>query len=200
MKKIIVMMLTGIMVAGMAACGNAATESKESATPTASAEPAVVEETADAESADATADAFESSDATADAEEEGGDSIAALFTDCANMEVGTAGSSLKTAALSERFLSYAFIYGFTESSADEAKDVISNEYNSLDAATQEQFAENFDSVAFVIDDAFSDWDAAQTTFEDAGCKESMQTLMEAPGIEKNWEVFRDAVKSVIGGR
>ena len=82
---------------------------------------------------------------------------------------GTAGSSLKRAAVAVKVLTFASQYAVADISADWEK--LTQEEKTL-------FAENVTSVSALLEETRADFDAYQGLYEDAGVLEQMNSLKD----------------------
>ena len=151
MKKIIAMIITSLMVSlSVAGCGGSGT-----AAPASETQPA--EESV---SESAKANDIPSSEYTDH-----------VFKPLINMEIGTAGSSLKSAQLAEEILSFAASrqLGNTEESARKA--AFSEAWNSLSSE--------------------DDYESVRGRFEDAGVGAEMEELSKDADAQKSWNALRE---------
>ena len=185
MKKIIAMIITSLMVSlSVAGCGGSGT-----AAPASETQPA--EETQGA-SEDNAADTDKSESAKAN------DILSSEYTNhvfkpLINMEIGTAGSSLKSAQLAEEILSFAASrqLGNTEESARKA--AFSEAWNSLSSEEKELVKHNFyeEEIEKLIDGAYNDYESVRGRFEDAGVGAEMEELSKDADAQKSWNALRE---------
>ncbi|MCR5785925.1 MAG: hypothetical protein K6G40_09835 [Eubacterium sp.] len=167
MKKAIIMMCLCAMTIGIVSCG-AKDESEDIST-----------------SGEATQVTGE-----AENEEETDFDIAGLFEETANMETGTAGSSLKAWIVATDYLHMINECEFG-SKADVA-DAVNAAYTTLDDDTKALFIENFTSiVSNNVDTLFGEYDEAELS--DAGVLEDVKSLLETEGAESKWNVLKEAI-------
>ena len=173
MKKIIAMILTSIMLTlSVAGCGGSGT-----AAPASETKPA--EETV---SESAKANDIPSSEYTDH-----------VFKPLINMEIGTAGSSLKAAQIAEEILSFAASrqLGNTEESA--RKTAFSEAWNSLSSEEKELVRHNFyeEEIEKLIDGTYNDYESVRGRFEDAGVGAEMEELSKDEDAQKSWNALRE---------
>ena len=171
MKKIIAMIMISVMVALFAAgCGGSDTENS-----------------AEAVSERTYADEIPSSDYADN-----------VFKPLINMEIGSAGSSLKAAQIAEEILSFASDrqIGNTEESARKA--AFSEAWNSLSNEEKEVVRHNFyeEEIADLIDGAFDDYESVRGRFEDAGVGAEMEELSKNADARKSWNTLRELMSDV----
>ena len=171
MKKIIAMIMISVMVALFAAgCGGSGTENS-----------------AEAVSERTYADEIPSSDYADN-----------VFKPLINMEIGSAGSSLKAAQIAEEILSFASDrqIGNTEESARKA--AFSEAWNSLSNEEKEVAKHNFyeEEIADLIDSAFDDYESVRGRFEDAGVGAEMEELSKNADARKSWNTLRELMSDV----
>lgn len=184
MKKIIAMIITSLMVSlSVAGCGGSGT-----AAPASETQPA--EETQGA-SEDNAADTDKSESAKAN------DILSSEYTDhvfrpLINMEIGTAGSSLKAAQIAEEILSFAASrqLGNTEESARKA--AFSEAWSSLSSEEKELVKHNFyeEEIEKLIDGAYDDYESVRGRFEDAGVGAEMEELSKDEDAQKSWNALK----------
>ena len=185
MKKIIAMIITSLMVSlSVAGCGGSGT-----AAPASETQPA--EETQGA-SEDNAADTDKSESAKAN------DILSSEYTDhvfkpLINMEIGTAGSSLKAAQIAEEILSFAASrqLGNTEESARKA--AFSEAWSSLSSEEKELVKHNFyeEEIEKLIDGAYDDYESVRGRFEDDGVSAEMEELSKDEDAQKSWNALRE---------
>ena len=171
MKKIIAMIMISVMVALFAAgCGGSDTENS-----------------AEAVSERTYADEIPSSDYADN-----------VFKPLINMEIGSAGSSLKAAQTAEEILSFASDrqIGNTEESARKA--AFSEAWNSLSNEEKEVVRHNFyeEEIADLIDGAFDDYESVRGRFEDAGVGAEMEELSKSEEARKSWNTLRELMSDM----
>ena len=171
MKKIIAMIMISVMAAISASgCGGSGTESS-----------------AEAVSERTYADEIPSSDYADN-----------VFKPLINMEIGSAGSSLKAAQIAEEILSFASDrqIGNTEESARKA--AFSEAWNSLSNEEKEVAKHNFyeEEIADLIDSAFDDYESVRGRFEDAGVGAEMEELSKNADARKSWNTLRELMSDV----
>ena len=173
MKKIIAMIITSLMVSlSVAGCGGSGT-----AAPASETQPA--EESV---SESAKANDIPSSEYTDH-----------VFKPLINMEIGTAGSSLKAAQIAEEILSFAASrqLGNTEESARKA--AFSEAWNSLSSEEKELVRHNFyeEEIEKLIDGTYNDYESVRGRFEDAGVGAEMEKLSKDTVAQKSWNALRE---------
>lgn len=185
MKKIIAMIITSLMVSlSVAGCGGSGT-----AAPASETQPA--EETQGA-SEDNAADTDKSESAKAN-DIPSSEYTNHVFKPLINMEIGTAGSSLKAAQIAEEILSFAAScqLGNTEESA--RKTAFSEAWNSLSSEEKELVKHNFyeEEIEKLIDGAYDDYESVRGRFEDAGVGAEMEELSKDEDAQKSWNALRE---------
>lgn len=114
-----------------------------------------------------------------------------LFTDTAQLEEGTAGSSLKTYIAATDYLSMA--EELNEDDSADMTEAVAQAYAELDAETQELFLTNFkERISDAVDSLF-DGTADEGALDDAGVAEDVEGLLAADGMEEAWNVLKDAI-------
>ena len=190
MKKIIAMIITSLMVSlSVAGCGGSGT-----AAPASETKPA--EETQEASVDNAAADT-ENSEESVSESAKANDIPSSEYTDhvfkpLINMEIGTAGSSLKSAQLAEEILSFAASrqLGNTEEYARKA--AFSEAWSSLSSEEKELVKHNFyeEEIEDLIDGAYNDYESVRGRFEDAGVGAEMDELSKDADAQKSWNALR----------
>ena len=121
-----------------------------------------------------------------------------VFKPLINMEIGSAGSSLKAAQIAEEILSFASDrqIGNTEESARKA--AFSEAWNSLSNEEKEVVRHNFyeEEIADLIDVAFDDYESVRGRFEDAGVGAEMEELSKNADARKSWNTLRELMSDV----
>ena len=116
-----------------------------------------------------------------------------MFKPLISMEIGTAGSSLKSAQLAEEILSFAASrqLGNTEESARKA--AFSEAWNSLSSEEKELVKHNFyeEEIEDLIDGAYNDYESVRGRFEDAGVGAEMEELSKDADAQKSWNALRE---------
>ena len=171
MKKIIAMIMISVMVALFAAgCGGSGTENS-----------------AEAVSERTYADEIPSSDYADN-----------VFKPLINMEIGSAGSSLKAAQIAEEILSFAADRQISDTEETARKAAFSEAWNSLSNEEKEVAKHNFyeEEIADLIDSAFDDYESVRGRFEDAGVGAEMEELSKNADARKSWNTLRELMSDV----
>ena len=182
MKKIIAMIMISVMMTlSVAGCGGGGNGNGSS---TASEAPAA-ENTVESVSEDANTDAISAAEYTDN-----------VFQKLINMEIGTAGSSLKEAQIAEEILSFAASreIGNVEESARKA--AFSEAWGNLSEEEKVTVKDNFRDIAGLVDGAFSDYESARGNFEDAGVGAEMEELVKSEDAQKSWKALCDLLAEV----
>ena len=119
-----------------------------------------------------------------------------VFQKLINMEIGTAGSSLKEAQIAEEILSFAASreIGNVEESARKA--AFSEAWGNLSEEEKVTVKDNFRDIAGLVDGAFSDYESARGNFEDAGVGAEMEELVKSEDAQKSWKALCDLLAEV----
>ena len=186
MKKIIAMILTSVMLTfSMAGCGGSGT-----AAPASETKPAEATQEASEDNAASDTDKSEFAKANDIPSSEYTDHV---FKPLINMEIGTAGSSLKAAQIAEEILSFAASrqLGNTEESARKA--AFNEAWKSLSSEEKELVKHNFyeEEIEKLIEGAYDDYESVRGRFEDAGVGTEMEELSKDADAQKSWNALRE---------
>ena len=171
MKKIIAMIMISVMAAISASgCGGSGTENS-----------------AEAVSERTYADEIPSSDYADN-----------VFKPLVNIEIGSAGSSLKAAQTAEEILSFAADRQISDTEETARKAAFSEAWNSLSNEEKEVAKHNFyeEEIADLIDSAFDDYESVRGRFEDAGVGAEMEELSKNADARKSWNTLRELMSDV----
>lgn len=130
------------------------------------------------------------------------DTLTSIFRDINDMESGTAGSALSTARIAGRLLSFAGEYQFTSEekdgvNADLAFSIVDALLN-LDTADLSKVEENYKIAAEFADRAVKDYDSVRDTFDDAGIRDEMDTLLkESSDLPVYWNTLDKSIRSIF---
>ena len=113
------------------------------------------------------------------------------FESLADLEIGTAGASLKTAEAAERVCAFAAEYALYNPEVDALRANLLEALEAMDDARQEAFWQGFCAVRALLDDCLDDWEANRPLFEDAGAAEAMDEVMYDPLNRLSWQNLRD---------
>ena len=116
---------------------------------------------------------------------------AGYFRVIADLESGTAGASLKTAAAASEVCAFAEVYALYNPDVETMRANMLTAFESMDADEQALFWENFEAVRALLDDCLEDYEANRAVFEDAGVAEAMDEVMYDPLNRLAWENLRD---------
>ena len=191
MKKIFAMIITSVMVTlSVTGCGGSG-----AAAPTTETKPA--EETQEASEDIAASDTGNSEEPVSESAY-ANDIPSSEYTDnvfkpLLNMEVGTAGSSLKAAQIAEEILSFAAGRQLWNTEESARKAAFSEAWNSLSSEEKELVKHNFyeEEIEKLIDGAYNDYKSVSGRFEDAGVGTEMEELTKDEGARKSWNALRE---------
>ena len=112
------------------------------------------------------------------------------------MEIGTAGSSLKAAQIAEEILSFTASRDIANIEESARKDTFNEAWGSLSSEEKGTVKDNFKDIAGLIDEAFSDYESARGSFEDAGVGAEMEELAKSEDAQKSWKALGDLLAEV----
>lgn len=113
----------------------------------------------------------------------------AFFDRVLAFHAGTAGSSLGRAAAAANVLDFAVSYPDAE--LEPAWDTLSEE-------EKLEFRENYDSVAYLLEQTWADPEQYFGLYDDAGVLEKMQKLLQKQGAETAWKALREKAEALPG--
>ena len=121
-----------------------------------------------------------------------------VFKPLINMEIGSAGSSLKAAQTAEEILSFAADRQISDTEETARKAAFSEAWNSLSNEEKEVAKHNFyeEEIADLIDSAFDDYESVRGRFEDAGVGAEMEELSKNADARKSWNTLRELMSDV----
>ena len=121
-----------------------------------------------------------------------------VFKPLINMEIGSAGSSLKAAQTAEEILSFAADRQISDTEETARKAAFSEAWNSLSNEEKEVAKHNFyeEEIADLIDSAFDDYESVRGRFEDAGVSAEMEELSKNADARKSWNTLRELMSDV----
>ena len=119
--------------------------------------------------------------------------IAALM----NLEVGTAGASLKSAIAASEVCAFAMEYRLWDPEMLDMGDGLAAAYRDLGEDERAAFRQGFDAVRALIDDCLADYEANRAMFEDAGAAEAMDETMYDSLGRLAWENLRDGTLALL---
>ena len=134
----------------------------------------------------------EDAPAQAPTTEEFADGYFAVLTE---LESGTAGASLKTAAAASDVCAFARDHRLNNPDDEPLRASMLAAYAALDEAAKAAFAENFEAVRALLDD----YDANRADFEDAGVAGAMDEMMADPQSRAAWKNLRDYTLALVSG-
>ena len=105
--------------------------------------------------------------------------------------IGTAGSSLKAAQIAEEILTFTASREIANIEESARKDAFNEAWESLSSEEKGTVKDNFKDIAGLIDEAFSDYESARGSFEDAGVGAEMEELANSEDAQKSWKVLCD---------
>ena len=114
-----------------------------------------------------------------------------FFMPICDLEMGTAGSSLKQAVCAVKVLN--FIVNNTDklSSAD-LNEVLTSAWNTLSPEQQSRFMENYPSLSALLDECLADFSKYTGLFDDAGVLSEMESLRQNPDASSSWKLLSSA--------
>lgn len=189
-KRIVSLMMTGILALSLAACGGTgaakpaeeapAQETQEEQTEEAAEEK---EETADTETPEVeTAEAETTEEAEASEEE---DSVEKLVADVISLEKGTAGSQLKAVGLAARFIR---LYADGQSDITDVETVTKG----LSPEDREQFTDNFVDIIWpYLQEALNGDEMIGGILEDLGLSDEIDQIVQENLTEDDIKVFTE---------
>ncbi len=110
------------------------------------------------------------------------------FVPVSEWRQGTAGSSLKMAALTAEVLSFADEYRMWDADVPTLRQNMLDAWEALDEDTRHYFDENLPGVMALMDSAMSEYPVVAGQFEDAGA-EYMASLAEDELTRQSWDVL-----------
>jgi predicted small lipoprotein YifL len=189
-KRIVSLMMTGILALSLAACGDTgaakpaeeapAQETQEEQTEEAAEEK---EETADTETPEVeTAEAETTEEAEASEEE---DSVEKLVADVISLEKGTAGSQLKAVGLAARFIR---LYADGQTDITDVEKVTEG----LSPEDREQFTDNFVDIIWpYLQEALNGDEMIGGILEDLGLSDEIDQIVQENLTEDDIKVFTE---------
>lgn len=189
-KRIVSLMMTGILALSLAACGGTgaakpaeeapAQETQEEQTEEAAEEK---EETADTETPEVeTAEAETTEEAEASEEE---DSVEKLVADVISLEKGTAGSQLKAVGLAARFIR---LYADGQTDITDVEKVTEG----LSPEDREQFTDNFVDIIWpYLQEALNGDEMIGGILEDLGLSDEIDQIVQENLTEDDIKVFTE---------
>ena len=116
----------------------------------------------------------------------------------ASLESGTAGSSLKAAETAAALLSNVFVLGIPEDAYDDCVSMLKNDVSKLSDEQKGRLADNYTTtIAPLVEGILEKSDDVSGILSDAGVAESVETLLNAPDLDKYWDVFNRAMEEVL---
>ena len=109
----------------------------------------------------------------------------------AQMETGTAGSSLKTAAAADKVCAFAAEYELWNPDVKALRGNMLAAFEGLSAEDQQAAQTGFDAVLALVEACMEDWEANRGVFEDAGVAETMDEIVYDPLNRLAWRNLRD---------
>ncbi len=113
--------------------------------------------------------------------------VTGYFKPIAEIQPGSAGSSLKMAKAVCAAVTFASENKLKDAGEKALKEQILAAWNSLEESEQKAFDECFLDVVGRVSSCAEDWSASKGTFEDAGVADQMQALLEDPDAIESWE-------------
>ena len=130
------------------------------------------------------------------------DTLGEILNDASEIGEGTAGSSLKKAALAARIASYAAAIGFTDDQVEDLKSEMQAKFDAFDKEKQANIDNAFMEAFGLLDKAIvdGDYDSVKGQFEDAGAAEGLDVVLKAPGLKESYNVFKSAYLTMGNGK
>ncbi len=130
------------------------------------------------------------------------ETLTSLFEDIAQIETGTAGSTLKTAQAACKLLSFAGEYDFTaDNEYGENTKLVLDAFQvrmDMDLEDKDQFSEQYQSVKELADKAIEDYDSVRKIFEDAGVNSTMVSILAGTrDLESYWKTVNSSITQAI---
>ncbi len=130
------------------------------------------------------------------------ETLTSLFEDIAQIEPGTAGSSLKAAQAACKLLSFAGEYDFTADNeyGENTKLVLdaSQVLMDMDLEDMDQFSKQYQSVEELADKAIEDYDSVREIFKDAGVNSTMVSILAGTrDLESYWKTVNSSITQAI---
>ena len=114
-----------------------------------------------------------------------------FFLPICELEMGTAGSSLKQAVGAVKVL--AFVVNNTDKlSSAGLNEVFTSAWNALSPEQQSRFTENYPSLSGLLDDCLADFSKYNGLFDDAGVLSEMEALQQNPDASSSWKLLSEA--------
>ena len=122
-----------------------------------------------------------------------------MFKILTTLEEGTAGSSLKAAQAAQEILSFATSRQIWNMEANARNAGIAKAWDGLTDEEKKLVKQYFGkegSVAWMIEDAFYDYDSVKGVFEDAGVADDMEALSQNIYARRSFEALHAAVEAL----
>nr|WP_027870260.1 hypothetical protein [[Eubacterium] cellulosolvens] len=219
-RKVICVLLAGVLTAGMTACSwsKDAVKTTAGSSVTAADSNEDKKTTADSSGEDVTAGSASSSAGTAaeeivrsdsketvagtsaqgeelnlagNAEEGAAEKLAGAFDLCVGWG-GSAGSALRSAAAAEALVEWAAEYA---GSAEETEASVKQAWDKFDEDTKSNFKENWRGIRSNGDCMFSDFESVKGVLGDSGVLEKATEAVAKENAQQKWETLRDCVES-----
>ena len=113
------------------------------------------------------------------------------FAALSNLEVSTAGSSLKAAIAASEVCAFALEYELWNPEMLTLRENMAAAFDGMGEDEQEAFWRGFEAVRELMDGCLEDYDAYRGIFEDAGVADIMDQVMNDPLNRLAWENLRD---------
>ena len=110
------------------------------------------------------------------------------FVPVAEWQPGTAGSSLKLAALAADVAGFADEYTLWDADVPALRANLLDAWTALDDSTRRRFDEDLPDVASLLDEAFADYASVAGQFDDAGAA-YMSWLAKDDGTRRSWQAL-----------
>ena len=115
-----------------------------------------------------------------------------IFKTLINVEIGTAGTSLKQAVAAEEILSYVAGKQLWNTEASARRTAFNEAWNSLSSEEKALVKRNLfeEEIAELIDGTFNDYESVRERFRDCGADEEMKELSENVYARRSWNTLR----------
>ena len=126
------------------------------------------------------------------------DYIDNIFKILINVEIGTAGSTLKKAQNAEEILSYVAGRQLWNVEASARRAAFTEAWNTLSSDEKALVKQNFfeEEIAELIDAAYNDYESVRDRFEDAGVSKEMEELSENVYARRSWYTLRKLMEGL----
>lgn len=102
---------------------------------------------------------------------------------------GTAGSSLKLAAIACRMLSFSVSRQLRGADLEQLRANLLEAWEGLTAEERAAFDGSFIEACFLVNMSYENWELTRGTFEDAGVSDEMEYLLSYSGSWQDWSIL-----------